>query len=89
MNLLSKVVAGESEFIFSLRRGERLEFSGGPAVRASVRPLTPISRDVISSCLAEILLQIRQKYAACERPLLETFSRSEVKGQGHTETRCT
>jgi len=29
------------------------------------------------------------KYSSCEWPLLKRFSRSEVKGQCHSETKCT
>ena len=56
-------------------------FSGCP----SVRPLTPILRDAISTKRRD-LFETCHKYSSCEWALPKRVSRSEFKGQGHDQT---
>ena len=51
-----------------------------PAVSPSVRPLTPPSCDAISLLSGGISAGTSSHYVSI---LLKSFSRSEVKGQGH------
>jgi len=59
----------------------------GLSVRASVRPLTPISRDAISLYLVgRFFGETCRKYSSCEWELLKRLSRSEVRNQVHVCT---
>jgi len=59
-------------------------------VGPSVRPLTIISRDAISADVVEgYERNLEQVIIVYKWLLLKWFSRSEVKGQGHRENKCT